>query len=171
MTSVNMSCLKTFSDNVLVSFLLHTYLCPSLRQEGILHMFTSATSLLALLLVLRIWDTRQPFQMKKLWLQECEKAIGLSSPALTASRREEVKHSLRVIPGSCVSKQAGLVVLLSTTITDAVLRVGTESSTSTFSHVHIQGAQLSLNKTLTSCYPPGSGTTGWHCQTCTILTC
>lgn len=51
-----------------------------------------------------------------------------------------------------------------------------DSSRSTFSHLHILGTQMSLNKTLTSSYPPGSvkfqaGTTGWHWQTCTILTC
>jgi len=96
---------------------------------------------------------------------------------LQSLRGDKVKHRLRAIPGSFVSQKAGLVALLFVTLKpDAVLYVGTDSSTSTFSHRRIQGTQPSLHKTLTSGYPPGSvkfqaGTTGSPCQTCTILTC
>lgn len=113
-------------------------------------------------------ETPEAFLSNKSWLHW---AAGLAPPALTASPKGAGKHSLSYPREWC--PQAGRPSALPpTTIkTDAVLCVGTGISTSTSSHLHIQGIQLDPNKTLTSCYPPDSVLTGWHCQTCTTLTC
>jgi len=87
--------------------LFHSHFTPT----GWYHLLTSATSLVAFLLVLRPQDTRQPFQTNKFCLQEREKtnrlkwAMGLSSPALAVSQRGQGETQTKSHPRElCLSE-------------------------------------------------------------------